>query len=139
MRSEHGNNQIDFHESLLFPCQVHIGFQLWLNSLSKLPPVQVANQVFDLVLVDLISFLEGIDIQFNQVLILNASGDLDSRTTRILYVIHNVIKTIDHVKFLDFEPNQVILVTPILLGQGEGFSQSVNGVLEELFLYLDLT
>ena len=59
---ELSNNQINLHQSLLLCRQVQISFQLLRYSLSEFVPVQVSNQLLEVVLVNLVSFLESIHV-----------------------------------------------------------------------------
>lgn len=69
MTLNEGYDQVDFHESFLVCSEVWVGQQLLRNPLSELVPVQVANELLEVVLVDLVRFLERVHVQLDEVLV----------------------------------------------------------------------
>jgi hypothetical protein len=65
MALDQRNNQVDLHELLLISCQVLICLELLRNSFSKLVPIEVPDELFEVVLVDLVSLLESVHVKFN--------------------------------------------------------------------------
>jgi hypothetical protein len=76
---DHGHDQVHLHQLLLLGCQVLVGLQLLLNSFTELIPVKVANQLFDVVLINLIGVLESTHVDFDKIFMLDGLGKVELR------------------------------------------------------------
>lgn len=101
--SDLGHDQVDLHESLLISSEVLVGLQLLMDPLAELVPVQISNQIFELLLVDLVSFLERIHVDFDEVLVSQCLGQHEFGFLRVLYLVQILAKAVESVNFLNFE------------------------------------
>ena len=85
IRSNQGHNQVHLHQSPLLSCQVGVCLQLLRDSLCELVPVEVAEDLLEVVSVDACSvsgfFLrEGAHVQLHEVIVLESLGKVEAST-----------------------------------------------------------
>ena len=103
VRSDLRHDEVHLHEALLFGGQVGVSRQLLRDTLAELVPVQVADQLLQVLLIELISLLEGIHVDFHQVFMLKCFGQGELGCVVVLDLVQVVVETVQNVDLLDFE------------------------------------
>lgn len=89
---DHGDYEVDLHELLLLGGDVLVGLQLLLDALAELVPVQVSYQLLKSLFIHVIGLLEGVDVQFYEVLVLDGLGQGISSLLAVLYLVEFLVK-----------------------------------------------
>lgn len=126
---DHGDHEVHLHELLLLRGHVLVGKQLLLDALTELVPVQVTYQLFESLFVHVIGLLEGVDVQFYEVLVLDGLGQGVSGLRAVLYLVEFLVKCIQCVHFLHFESGKFSVFSAVFPGDGEGLEQGLERLL----------
>lgn len=111
------HNQIHLHELFLLTGQVLVSGQLLGDSLTKFVPVQVTNQLFQVLSIELISLLECVDVDLNQIFILEGLRQLEFSQVSIFNLVHVMIEAVQQMNLLYLESCLISMIkSTIFLG-----------------------
>jgi hypothetical protein len=80
------NNCINFHKLLLLFGEVLVWLELLLNAITELFPIQVANQLFELVFIYDKVTPKSVHIQLNETVVSEVARQVKCRPFSVLYM-----------------------------------------------------
>lgn len=141
MRSQKCYNSVNLHKMALLSSQVHglILFQLLQDSLWKLTPVKIAYQLFELGLVEVVSVLKCVNVDFYQVVVGKPLWQAESGLFQIFNRVKPVVERVKSVQFLNQESSSITRIRVLALRQRDWTKKRLYRIVEQLLFEQRLT